>query len=138
MIPEKTYLCISRQFRVTALNRWMKARMSSLTLLTASADRKLPTLSSFNCSSIAPKEAPCRDDMGLLLVRHAWRLTRRCKSAVEVCSYQPLAKSKGVHREVESEGSWRQNSDPRNTNIIRHQAWDELAKQSEVQSTTRT
>jgi hypothetical protein len=34
-------------------------------------------------------------------------------------SDQPLAKSKGVHREVESEGSWRQSSDPRNTNIIR-------------------
>jgi len=28
-----------------------------------------------------------------------------------VCSNQPLAKSKGVHREMESEGSWRQNSD---------------------------
>lgn len=34
-------------------------------------------------------------------------------------SDQPLAKSKGVHREVESEGSWKQSSNPRNTNIIR-------------------
>ena len=42
-------------------------------------------------------------------------------------SCQPLAKSKGVHREVESEGSWRQSSDPRNTNIIRHKMWDESA-----------
>jgi hypothetical protein len=33
---------------------------------------------------------------------------------------QPLAKGKGVHREVESEGSRRQSSAPRNTNIIRH------------------
>ena len=50
------------------------------------------------------------------------------------CSGQPLAKSKGVHREVESEGSWRQTSGPRNTNIIRHKGWDELAEQSEVQT----
>lgn len=50
-----------------------------------------------------------------------------------VCSYQPLAKSKGVLREEESEGSWRQNSDPRNTNTIRHKVWDEFAKQNEVQ-----
>jgi len=49
-----------------------------------------------------------------------------------VCSCQPLAKSKGVHREVESEGSWRQSSDPRNTNIIRHIRLDEFAKQNEV------
>ncbi|WP_213587730.1 group II intron maturase-specific domain-containing protein [Paenibacillus sp. J2TS4] len=34
---------------------------------------------------------------------------------------------------MESEGSWRQNSGPRNTNIIRDMAWDELAIQSEVQ-----
>jgi hypothetical protein len=52
---------------------------------------------------------------------------------MEVCSCQPLANSKGVHREVESEGSWRQSSDPRNTNIIRHTQWDEFAKQNEVQ-----
>lgn len=30
-----------------------------------------------------------------------------------------IAKDKGVHREVESEGSWKQSSNPRNTNIIR-------------------
>ncbi len=33
---------------------------------------------------------------------------------------QPLAKDNGVHREVDSEGSRRQNSAPRNTNIISH------------------
>ncbi|OZV92466.1 hypothetical protein CAY57_15790, partial [Heyndrickxia coagulans] len=54
---------------------------------------------------------------GAFSVRRAWRFARRCKSAMGVGSDQPLAKSKGVHREMESEGSWRQNSDPRNTNI---------------------
>ncbi|WP_298196871.1 hypothetical protein [Desulfosporosinus sp.] len=48
------------------------------------------------------------------------------------CSCQPLAKSKGVHREVESEGSWRQSPDPRNTNINRHIRLDEFAIQNEV------
>ena len=50
---------------------------------------------------------------------------------------QPLAKSKGVHREVESEGSWRQSSDPRYTNIIRHIRWDEFALQNEIQKLHR-
>jgi hypothetical protein len=50
-----------------------------------------------------------------------------------VCNRQPLAEGKGVHREVESEGSLKQNSAPRNTNCIRHNRWDELARQSEVQ-----
>ena len=31
---------------------------------------------------------------------------------------QPLAKIKGVYREIESERRWRQNSGPRNTNHI--------------------
>ena len=52
---------------------------------------------------------------------------------MEVCSCQPLAKSKGVHREEESEGSFRQSSDPRNTNSIRHTRWDEFAIQNKVQ-----
>ena len=52
---------------------------------------------------------------------------------MEVCSDQPLAKGKGVHREVESEGSRRQSSGPRNTNSIRHEAWDETASQVKVQ-----
>jgi len=37
-----------------------------------------------------------------------------------VGSYQPLAEGKGVHREVESEGSRRQNPKLKNTNNIRH------------------
>ena len=52
---------------------------------------------------------------------------------MEVCNRQPLAKSKGVHCEVESEGSLRQNSALRNTNLIRHNRWDETATQVEVQ-----
>jgi len=50
-----------------------------------------------------------------------------------VCSYQPLVRSKGALREEGSEGSLRQSSGPRDTNIIRHEVWDELAQQSEVQ-----
>ena len=50
-----------------------------------------------------------------------------------VCNRQPLAKDKGVHCEVESEGSLRQSSAPRNTNHIRHNRWNETAKQVEVQ-----
>lgn len=50
-----------------------------------------------------------------------------------VCNRQPLAKSKGVHCEVESEGSWRQNSALRNTNLIRHIRQGETAKQVEAQ-----
>lgn len=50
-----------------------------------------------------------------------------------VCNRQPLANSKGVHCEMESEGSWRQNSALRNTNLIRHIQWDEATKQVEVQ-----
>ncbi|WMJ73897.1 hypothetical protein RCC89_12095 [Cytophagaceae bacterium ABcell3] len=34
---------------------------------------------------------------------------------------------------MESEGSWRQNSAPSNTNLIRHNRWDETTKQVEVQ-----
>jgi hypothetical protein len=50
-----------------------------------------------------------------------------------VFSCQPLVEGKGVHCEVESEGSLKQNSDLRNTNNIRHILWDEFAKQNEVQ-----
>ncbi|NLB41356.1 MAG: hypothetical protein GX815_03710 [Clostridiales bacterium] len=50
-----------------------------------------------------------------------------------VCNRQPLAKGKGVHREVESEGSLRQSSAPRNTNHIRHTRWDKAAIQVKVQ-----
>ena len=50
-----------------------------------------------------------------------------------VCNRQPLAEDKGVHREVESEGSWKQSSVLRNTNHIRHIRWDETATQVKVQ-----
>ena len=50
-----------------------------------------------------------------------------------VCNRQPLAEGKGVHREMESEGSRRQSPAPRNTNPIRHIRWDKAAKQAEVQ-----
>ncbi|WP_274320435.1 hypothetical protein [Paenibacillus qinlingensis] len=36
---------------------------------------------------------------------------------------------------MDSEGSWRQNYDPRNTNMIWHMVWDEFAKLNEVKST---
>jgi hypothetical protein len=50
-----------------------------------------------------------------------------------VGSYQPLANSKGVRCESESEGSSRQIPEPRNTNHIRHIQQDEFAIQNEVQ-----
>ncbi len=46
---------------------------------------------------------------------------------------QPLATGKGVHCEVESEESLLQSHAPRNTNHIRHNRWDEAAKQVEIQ-----
>ena len=49
-----------------------------------------------------------------------------------VCSDQPLAQGKGVPREEESKGSRRQNSDPRNTNLIRRDAQGEAAIQVEA------
>lgn len=49
------------------------------------------------------------------------------------CNRQPLAEDKGVHCEVESEGSFRQNSSLRNTNHIRHNRWDKTPKQVKVQ-----
>ena len=50
-----------------------------------------------------------------------------------VCNRQPLVEDKGVHREVESEGSRRQSSALRNTNHIRHNRLDKAAKQVKVQ-----
>lgn len=46
--------------------------------------------------------------------------------------WQPLAKGKGVHREVKSEGSRRQILALRNTNRIRHVHLDESATQGKV------
>lgn len=50
-----------------------------------------------------------------------------------VCNRQPLAEDKGVHREVEYEGSLRQSSALRNTNLIRQFRWDEATTQVKVQ-----
>ena len=52
---------------------------------------------------------------------------------MEVGSYHPLTKCKGVRCEPESEGSWRQSSEPMNTNCIRHIHQDEIATQIEIQ-----
>ena len=63
---------------------------------------------------------------------------------MEVCSNQPLAKGKGVHREVESEGSIElyefigQSSDPRNTNSIRREILGKTATQVEAQKLHRS
>ena len=52
---------------------------------------------------------------------------------MEDCSFQPLVESKGVVGDRESEGSLRQISELRNTNIIRQLDRDEFTKQNEVQ-----
>ena len=52
---------------------------------------------------------------------------------MEAGSSQPLAQGKGVHSDVESEGSRRQSPESRNTNNMRHIRLDEFAKQNEVQ-----
>lgn len=54
----------------------------------------------------------------LFLVRSAWALSNGCKSLVSPNSGNYIAKSKGVHREVKSEGSWRPTSDLTNRNFI--------------------
>jgi len=59
-------------------------------------------------------------------VRHPC-VSWRWRSAVGSGSFQPPAECRGVHWEVESEGSWRQSLDPRNTNRIRHPKWDMYA-----------
>ena len=59
-------------------------------------------------------------DGACLIVRPAWVQSNGCKSRVRVDSVKHIAKDKGVHREVESEGSWRQTSGLTNRNHIRH------------------
>ena len=54
----------------------------------------------------------------LFLVCSARALSNGCKSRVSPNSGNYIAKSKGVHREVKSEGSWRQTSDLTNRNFI--------------------
>jgi hypothetical protein len=50
-----------------------------------------------------------------------------------VCDRQPLAEGTGVRRELESVGSWKQNSSPRNTSHFRHNCWDETPIHVKVQ-----
>lgn len=52
------------------------------------------------------------------IVCSARALSNGCKSRVSPNSGNYIAKSKGVHRKVKSEGSWRQTSDLTNRNFI--------------------
>lgn len=54
-----------------------------------------------------------------VLVRPAWANSNGCKSRMRPDSGKHIADGKGVHREVESEGSPRQNSGLTNRNHIR-------------------
>ena len=54
----------------------------------------------------------------LFLVCSARALSNGCKSRVSPNSGNYIAKSKGVHRKVKSEGSWRQTSGLTNRNFI--------------------
>ena len=51
-------------------------------------------------------------------------------------STKRIARGKGVHREVESEGSPRQTVGPTNRNRIRHAIVGKVAEQTEAQSYT--
>ena len=58
--------------------------------------------------------------MGLFFyVRLAAHVANGCKSLIRPSSGKDTAKTKGVHREVESEGRWRQNSGLTNRNHMR-------------------
>jgi hypothetical protein len=54
------------------------------------------------------------------------------KSLVRVDSAKHIAKGKGVHREMESEGSRRQTSGLTNRNHIRHPKLGKVAQQTEA------
>ncbi len=58
------------------------------------------------------------ESVGIFLVRPARVYSNGCKSLTHPDSGKCLANAKGVPREMESEGSRRQNSGLRNTNII--------------------
>ena len=66
----------------------------------------------------------CAPGMGALL----WVKVPRPPGSGKV-----IAKVKGVHREVESEGRWRQISGLTNRNHIRLSKMDKVAEQTEVQ-----
>ena len=55
-----------------------------------------------------------------------------CKSRVQVDSAEHIAEGKGVHREVESEGSRRQTSGLTNRNHIRRCRLGKVAQQTEA------
>ena len=57
----------------------------------------------------------------LFVVRPVWVQSNRWKSVTHPDSGKCIAKSKGVHREVESEESWRQSSGLTNRNHMRLQ-----------------
>ena len=65
-------------------------------------------------------------------MRSAWAQSNGCKSRVRVDSAKHIAKGKGVHREVESEGSRRQTSGLTNRNYIRHRKLGKVARQTEA------
>ena len=66
-------------------------------------------------------------------IRPARTYSNGCKSPSHPDSGKATAESKGVHREVESEGSRRQTSDPTYRNLIpRLMRVDKSAKQDEV------
>ena len=52
-------------------------------------------------------------------MRLAAHVANGCKSLIRPSSGKDTAKTKGVHREVESEGRWRQNSGLTNRNHMR-------------------
>ncbi len=69
----------------------------------------------------------------IFLVRPARTYSNGCKSPSYPNSGKATAESKGVHREVESEGSRRQTSDPTYRNLIpRLMRVDKSAKQDKV------
>ena len=69
----------------------------------------------------------------LLFVRPARTYSNGCKSPSRPNSGKATAESKGIHREVESEGSRRQTSDLTYRNLIRRlKRVDKSAKQDKV------
>ncbi len=68
--------------------------------------------------------------VSLFFVCAPWARSNGCKSRTHPGSGKCIAKSKGVHREVESEESWRQSSGLTNRNHIRLQSGIRLRNKS--------
>ena len=86
------------------------------------------------CNSIINFVAATAFAIAAFLVRPAWSYSKGCKSLTWPNSGKRTAKDKGVHRELESEGSQRQISDLTYRNLIlRLMNVDEFAKQNKVQ-----